>query len=158
MKKFQPLSTYAVSTLTLAISVNVAMMAQAADSLDTVIVTAGKIEADIQKTAISMQSLSGDKLADSGVTSVKDVANLVPGLQLDQSGGGNTATVRIRGIGTPGFSALDPSVPLFIDGVAQSRTGAGFQDLLDVARVEVLRGPQGTLYGSRCLSISRVWY
>jgi iron complex outermembrane receptor protein len=123
------------------------MMAHAGDTLDTVIVTAGKIEADIQKTAISMQSLSGAKLADSGVDSVADVATQVPGLQLQQDGGGNTATVRIRGIGTPGFSALDPSVPLFIDGVAQSRTGAGFQDLIDVARIEVLRGPQGTLYG-----------
>lgn len=147
MRKLQPPSLSTVSTLALAISFNVSMMAQAADSLDTVIVTAGKIEADIQKTAISMQSLSGDTLADSGVNSVKDIANLVPGLQLEQTGGGNTATVRIRGIGTPGFSSLDPSVPLFIDGVAQSRTGAGFQDLIDVSRIEVLRGPQGTLYG-----------
>jgi iron complex outermembrane receptor protein len=137
----------ALSVLALAISANVSMMAQAAESLETVIVTAGKVESDIQKTAVSMQSLSGEKLADSGVASVADVAKLVPGLQLDQTGSGVTATVRIRGIGTPGNSALDPSVPLFIDGVAQARTGAGFQDLLDVARVEVLRGPQGTLYG-----------
>jgi iron complex outermembrane receptor protein len=123
------------------------MLAHASDALDTVIVTAGKLEADIQKTAVSMQSLSGETLADSGAASVADIANLVPGLQLDQAGGGITATVRVRGIGTPGNSALEPSVPLFIDGVAQSRSGAGFQDLLDVARVEVLRGPQGTLYG-----------
>ncbi|MFT3929691.1 MAG: TonB-dependent receptor [Spongiibacteraceae bacterium] len=140
------LSSFVVSTLPLAIAL-VSSQVHAAESLETVIVTASKIEQDIQKTAISMESISEETLSNSGITNVAEIAKFTPGLQLDKEGGGLTATVRIRGIGTPGTSALDPSVPIFIDGVAQARTGAGFQDLLDIARVEVLRGPQGTLYG-----------
>lgn len=144
MKK--PLSA-SISTLALAISANLSLTAHAANQMEVVIVTASKIETDIQQTAVSMQSISADTLANAGVGSLAEVAKFTPGLQLDQIGGGLTASVRIRGIGTPGNSPLDPSVPIFIDGVAQGRTGSGFQDLLDVARVEILRGPQGTLFG-----------
>ncbi|MFT3930271.1 MAG: TonB-dependent receptor [Spongiibacteraceae bacterium] len=154
MKPTKHPQRFAASALPIASALPVAIalisgsaQTHAAESLDTVIVTASKTEQDIQKTAISMQSLSEESLNNAGITNVAEVAKFTPGLQLEKDGGGITATVRIRGIGTPGSSGLDPSVPIFIDGVAQGRTGAGFQDLLDVARVEVLRGPQGTLYG-----------
>ncbi len=147
MKSVKYPPRFAASALSTAIGLIGCPHLQAAESLDTVIVTASKVEQDIQKTAISMQSISEESLNNAGIVNLAEVAKFTPGLQLDKDGGGITATVRIRGIGTPGSSALDPSVPIFIDGIAQGRTGAGFQDLLDVARVEVLRGPQGTLYG-----------
>ena len=142
MKKSLPLS--AISALALAIHTT---SVYSAETIETVIVTANKIKEDVQQTAASIEALSEEKLAAAGISSLADVAKMTPGLQLEQTGGGLTATVRIRGIGTPGFSILDPSAPIFIDGVAQGRTGAGFQDLVDIERVEVLRGPQGTLYG-----------
>ncbi len=143
--KISRASLASISLLTIAATLG--KNADAADKLDTVIVTANKIEQDAQQTAISMQSLSGEKLSNMGIGNVAEIAQFIPGLQMDQAGGGLTATVRIRGIGAPGYSALDPSVPIFIDGVAQARTGAGFRDLFDIAHIEVLRGPQSILYG-----------
>ncbi len=147
MRKITSLSISTLSKLALVVGANASIGAYAADQIETVIVTASKIKQESQQVAISMEALSSEKLSNAGINSVAEIAKFTPGLQLEQPSGGISAIVRIRGIGTPGLSPLDPSVPIFIDGVSQARTGSGFQDLLDIARVEVLRGPQGTLYG-----------
>jgi iron complex outermembrane receptor protein len=95
-----------------------------------------------------MTALSGETLRDAGVTTFNELQNFVPNLEIIPVTDTRSTSIRIRGIGSVGSNAgIDPSVGVFIDGVYQGRAGMSVGDLLDIERVEVLRGPQGTLYG-----------
>jgi iron complex outermembrane receptor protein len=108
------------------------------DTLDKIVVTAQKREEALQDVPVVVTALSGQALNDAGVRDVKDLQTLVPGL----------TTARIRGIGTVGDNAgLESSVGIVIDGVYRPRNGVGFGDLGELDRIEVLKGPQGTLFG-----------
>jgi len=118
------------------------------DPVEDLYVTATKREESIQDVAISMKALNADFLKDSGLTEFGQLQEYVPNLTINPVTDTRGTVIRIRGIGSIGNnSGIDPSVGVFIDGVYQGRAGMSVGDMLDIERVEVLRGPQGTLYG-----------
>jgi iron complex outermembrane recepter protein len=114
--------------------------------LSTVTVTATRREENIQSTGASVSAFDESKLKALSVDSVEDVAGLVPGLQVSTYQG--DTSIFIRGIGTPVIIAgNDSSTATYVNGVYVSRAAAIGPSFFDVERLEVLRGPQGTLYG-----------
>ena len=121
--------------------------ARAQNVLDEIIVTAEKRKASLQDVSIAVTALSGDRLENSGIEDSMALEMVTPGLVM--SGNGSWGFVTIRGVGSTALQGpgTDPSAAVYIDGVYQSRFTSALIDLVDVAQVEVLRGPQGTLYG-----------
>ncbi len=117
-------------------------------TVDDIIVTAQKREQSLQDVPIVVTSLSQDLLQDAGVRDIKDMQILTPGLTVTSTQSEGSTTVRIRGAGTVGDNpGLESSVGIVIDGVYRSRNSVGFGDLGELSRIEVLKGPQGTLFG-----------
>ena len=117
-------------------------------SLSEIIVTAQKREQNVQDVPISVIALSAQQLKDNGVTDIKDMAVLTPGLTVTSTTSENVTTARIRGIGTVGDNpGLESSVGIVIDGVYRPRNGVGFGNLGEIDRIEILEGPQGELFG-----------
>lgn len=116
--------------------------------LQELVVTAQKREERLQDVPISVAAISGESLASQGVNDTTDLKYLVPGLNFAPSASTRGEGFSIRGIGTAAFSdSIEQSVATVVDGVSYARTGQAVADLVDVARVEVLRGPQGFLFG-----------
>ncbi len=118
--------------------------------LEEVVVTAQRVETDIQKTPVAVTALTGDFLRDYDFRQVTSIEGAAPNLNFAASTGGASSQVSafIRGVGEFDFLlTTDPAVGLYIDGVYLARTFGANLDLADVERVEVLRGPQGTLFG-----------
>jgi len=117
-------------------------------TIDTIIVTAQKREQSLQDVPIVVTAVSEQLLQDTGVKDIKDLTILTPGLLVTSTSNESVTTARIRGIGTVGDNAgLESSVGVVIDGVYRPRNGVGFGDLGELERIEVLKGPQGTLFG-----------
>jgi iron complex outermembrane receptor protein len=115
-------------------------------SIEEVTVTAERRSASVQKTAIAITALDADFLKRTKTESLEDVANFVPGLTFDRTS--NFVQLSIRGIGLSQYNlGGEPGVAIYVDGVYLARPFALDAVLDDLARVEVLRGPQGTLYG-----------
>jgi len=122
--------------------------ADAASTVDQIVVTAQKRSQSLQDVPIVVTTVSHQLLQDSGITDIKDLALLTPGLLVTSTTSEASTTARIRGVGTVGDNpGLESSVGVVIDGVYRSRNGVGFGDLGDVSQIEVLKGPQGTLFG-----------
>ena len=124
----------------------------ATDSQNTdageIIVTATRRSERLSDVPIAVSAVSQAALQNSGATDIRQLAQLAPSLQVSSTGSEANASARIRGIGTVGDNpGLESSVATFIDGVYRSRTGSGLNDIGEVDRIEVLRGPQGTLSG-----------
>jgi iron complex outermembrane recepter protein len=116
--------------------------------LEELLVTARKREESLQDVAVGVSLLTGKALAEAQLRNAADLATLIPTLNVQASSGPATQSFNIRGIGTQSFSkGVEPSVSTMLDGVVMGRSGMAFVDLVDIERVEVLRGPQGTLYG-----------
>src|SRR5262245_23478130 len=115
-------------------------------TLEEVIVTAEKREADLQRTAIAITALGGDALEQAAISQPENLSKLVPGLAIGQGGPSNQ--IYLRGVGSYGTNAFaDPAVAFNVDGIYYPHIGALGGNFFDLARVEVLKGPQGTLYG-----------
>lgn len=116
-------------------------------ALDDVIVTAQKRAQDIQDVPISIVAISGETLDDANIERVSDLKILAPGLEVTRGTQIANQRIQIRGVGSAGNSGIEPSVGLFLDGVYVARPAALLGNLVDIDSVEVLRGPQGTLFG-----------
>ncbi len=114
----------------------------------TIIVTAQKREESIQDVPISVTAFDSQLLQEAGVKDIKDLIQVAPSLMVTSTSNESSTTARIRGIGTVGDNpGLESSVGISIDGVYRPRNGVGFSDLGEIERIELLRGPQGTLFG-----------
>ena len=139
--------------LAVAIALGTSFTARAQEpqaGLEEVVVTAQRVETDIQKTPVAVTALTGDFLRDYDFRQVTSIEGAAPNLNFAASTGGASSQVSafIRGVGEFDFLlTTDPAVGLYIDGVYLARTFGANLDLADVERVEVLRGPQGTLFG-----------
>lgn len=123
---------------------------QAEDAIvdEQIVITATRRSEALSDVPIAVSAVTGDTLARTGATDVRALGQVAPSLLVSGATSEVNFTARIRGIGTVGENAgLESSVGLFIDGVYRSRTGVGLSELGDIERVEVLRGPQGTLFG-----------
>jgi len=113
-----------------------------------IVVTATRRSERLSDVPIAVSAIGSEALTNSGATDIRQMTQLAPSLMVSSTGSEANASARIRGIGTVGDNpGLESSVAVFIDGVYRSRTGSGLNDLGEVDRIEVLRGPQGTLFG-----------
>ena len=117
--------------------------------LEEVVVTARRREEASQSVPIPISALSSEQLEARGLRDVREVEKLTPNMRFVESvTSGGTSSVSLRGIGQVNWSApQDPKVGIYVDGVYLGRPQGGIFDLMDVERIEVLRGPQGTLFG-----------
>ncbi len=117
-------------------------------TLDEIIVTATKRPETVFDVPVAVTAYTAQQLEDAQVRDVRDLQLVAPTLSVNSSTGSTQTFFTIRGVGTPGQNTgLEQSVGVFIDGVYRGRPGAAMGDLVDIAQIEVLRGPQGTLFG-----------
>lgn len=147
-------STSAIALLTALAAPALAQQApQAAEDADTaeggeIIVTATRRASPLSDVPIAVSAVTAQSLQNSGANDIRQLNQLAPSLLVSSTGSEANGSARIRGVGTVGDNpGLESSVAVFIDGVYRSRTGAGLTDLGEIERIEVLRGPQGTLFG-----------
>ena len=121
-------------------------LADAAIQLDAVVVSAQKTEESLQHVPFSISALSTRQVRQYRLWNARELTGIVPNLYSSNSGDDRNVT-SIRGITTTSY---DPAVATYIDGVNQFGLDTYIGQLLDIERIEVLRGPQGTLYGQKC--------
>ncbi len=113
-----------------------------------IVVTAQKRSERLQDVPVAVSVLSGEAISNASRPNLEGATALVPSLNFVKAGTSLNQTLFLRGLGTTSFSiAVEPSVSTVLDGVVLSRAAEAFSDLADVERLEVLRGPQGTLFG-----------
>ena len=116
--------------------------------LDEIIVTAQKTEQNLQDVPIAVSVLPSEVIENKYANNIENLQTLVPSISFRKGSTNANSAISIRGIGTVSFSlAAEPAVSTVVDGVVLGRSGQAFTDLFDIERIEVLRGPQGTLYG-----------
>ncbi|WP_300543026.1 TonB-dependent receptor [Maricaulis sp.] len=116
--------------------------------IDVITVTAQKREQTLQDTPVSVAAVTGEQIEQTQIRDAADLQTLIPSLRVAEFATSTNTEFNLRGIGTSSFNpGLEPSVGIFIDGVYRPRSGSAINDFLSVERVEVIRGPQSTLFG-----------
>ena len=125
---------------------------QASLLMEELVVTARRREEGLQDAPLAVSAYNKETLDYRGVTRLDEIARFVPGLTLENNpsfgGASNSAAIYLRGVGQKEFlPTTEPGVGLYVDGVYVARSVGAILDIVDVDRLEVLRGPQGTLFG-----------
>lgn len=147
---FAGAGTALAQTSTAAAQVSAPAAADATEDADAIIVTARTRQERLQDVPIAVSAVTGDQLEREQINVIKDVAALTPGLNISSDAVGR-AFMSIRGVGTTLIDTVQPGVGIFIDGIYQPNTSYLNNPVSDVERIEVLRGPQGTLFGNNTL-------
>jgi iron complex outermembrane receptor protein len=126
--------------------------AAARGTLDEIVTTARRVEESLQDTPISVTAFTADDLRDRMIISTEDLDQVTPNLQFTNdttlAGNNNSSNIFIRGVGqTDPTATVDPGVGLYIDEVYMGQSIGGTMDFRDIRSVQILRGPQGTLFG-----------
>ncbi len=161
MKVTKAVSTFGKNTLLAAIALALAFppvdaVAQSQSALEEIVVTARKREESLQQTPIAVTVFSSEDLGALQVDNLSQISEATPGMQFDAgaaiAGSPVASSIFIRGIGQTDFTLVtDPGVGVYLDGIYIARSVGGVLDLLDFDQVEVLRGPQGTLFGKNTI-------
>ena len=118
------------------------------EGLEIVITTAQKVEKDVMDTPVPVTVFTQDKLTEYGINNYIDLSQMVPMLEITDSNNHGAPVITMRGVRSNNVTELgDPAVGVHVDGVYVSRMQGAMALLFDLERAEVLRGPQGTLYG-----------
>ena len=142
---------WGVSAVALTTMLGIAGPAMA--QVEELIVTAQKREQSLQEVPIAVAAFGTEFLENAGVNDIFELQFFTPGLVVENGSSAITTSIAIRGVGTSGDNLLlESSVGVYIDGVYRTRQDAATRDLIDVERVEVLKGPQGTLFGRNTAS------
>jgi iron complex outermembrane receptor protein len=121
--------------------------------LEEIVVTATRRTESLQDVPMAVTAITGEALANAGVARLEDLATQIPNTFIDTSAGLRATDVAVRGISSnPNNPGVDPAVGVFVDGVYQSRPTTLNSNLYDLERIEVVRGPQGALYGKNTIA------
>ncbi|MCF2949780.1 TonB-dependent receptor [Paraglaciecola aquimarina] len=147
--RFKPTALSALVGMSLTMNSGVTLAQEEAESnLETITVTAQKRTQNLQDVPVAVTAFSGEQMAESVIKDLFDLQTNVPGLGTFQSQSATNSSFSIRGVGTSSQNfGLESSVGLYVDGVYRARQNSMINNLVDVEAVEVLRGPQGTLFG-----------
>ena len=125
-----------------------ALAADQPQLLEEIVVTAQKRSESLQTVPVAVSVVSGEQLQQAGISNAESLQDVVPSLTFKKGTTNLNSTLSIRGIGTQSFaSGAEPSVATVVDGVVMGRAGMAFTEFTDLQQVEVLDGPQGTLFG-----------
>jgi iron complex outermembrane receptor protein len=142
-----PLSAHAQDASTATVEDAAIAQQDAAAATGDIVVTAQRSSTLASKTPVALTAIAGDALAQQGVTNPTQIADVVPNISIDRANG-NGLQITVRGISSSDSTEKgDPSAAFLLDGIYIARPQAQETSFFDIARVEVLRGPQGTLFG-----------
>ena len=144
------LSVKLISSLTFMLMITFKSNLTYAQALEEIIVTSQKRAESLQDVSVSVTALSGEKLADGAIARLEEVTAFVPNFTLSETGIGTN--IYIRGIGSGINQGFEQSVGMYFDGIYYGRAQLARSPIFDLERLEVLKGPQVTLFGNNSIS------